>query len=79
MYTRFKLFLFTGLLLAGCSEQEGSDWYDQSVEHTQERDDYIQHQIGAGLSPEEARKLHDIHTYEQNTINMTREGMEPEL
>jgi len=62
------------LLIAGCSGQESPDWYDQSAEQTRERDVYIETQVNAGLSPEEARAVHDSKFYEMNTIKMVREA-----
>lgn len=58
----------------GCTEKPESDWYDQSVQHNEDRDDYISAMVDAGMSPEEARKTHDHRVWEMNTINMTREG-----
>ena len=61
-------------VLAGCSQQPEENWYDQSVDAQSRRDDYIQHQVDAGLEPMEARRLHDRNQWELNTINQAREG-----
>jgi len=65
------------LVFAGCSNQPESDWYDQSVQHTDDRDQYIDAMVDAGMTPEEARKTHDHRVWEMNTINMTRQDGEP--
>lgn len=62
------------LLLEGCTQESGQDWYKESVKHGNERDQYIEAQVDAGLAPEEARQLHDRRVWEMNTINMSREG-----
>lgn len=65
------------LVFAGCSNKPESDWYDQSVQHTEDRDQYIGAMVDAGMTPEEARKTHDHRVWEMNTINMTRQDEEP--
>lgn len=63
---------------AGCAEQSGGDWYDQTIEHNRQRDEYITDMVDSGLTAEEARDLHDRRVWEMNTINMAREGRGPE-
>lgn len=74
---KFLWYVLTCLLVlagAGCTKQPGDDWYDQSVSGTEERETFIQQQVESGLSPEDARELHDRKLWEMNTINLSREG-----
>ncbi len=66
------------LLLSSCADQDGDDWYDQTVEHNRQRDEYIEDMVDAGLTAEEARDLHDRSVWEMNTINMSRQSGIPE-
>lgn len=66
------------LLITGCSEQPEADWYDHVSQGTESRDAFIEHQVEAGVSPEEARRISDLRFFTERTINMSRRDGIPE-
>jgi hypothetical protein len=70
----FAIMMSALFILTSCSEQPDGDWYDQTVEHNQQRDNYIEDMVDAGMTAKEAREMHDRRVWEMNTINMAREG-----
>lgn len=70
----FVFYLSVLIFLSGCADQPQDDWYDQSVRHNIDKDDYIDAMVDAGMDPKEAREMHDRNVWEMNTINMSRES-----
>ncbi len=56
-------------IVSGCSEpNSGSDWYEESRAHTEDRDAYIRDQVTLGVGEREARQNADLNYYIENTV-----------